>query len=160
MNTIELESAITEHGEDSDEVKAIQESIDQFEEEGKKFDYSYVKELREEAKKYRTDKAKLKTDFAKKEAELKKIEESLSSFAFNYSATACSLSISAFVLPNLVANSAMIASKYVKATCSKAVPSGVSTAVSSSSISLTGSRLLRPINLIVISPIRPITVLG
>jgi len=45
----DLEIAVSEHGEDSDEVKAIQESIDQFEEEGKKFDYSYVKELREEA---------------------------------------------------------------------------------------------------------------
>lgn len=74
LNT-DLESAISEHGEDSDEVKAIQVSIDQLEEEGKKFDYSYVKELREEAKKYRTDKTKLKTEFAKVQADLKKIED-------------------------------------------------------------------------------------
>ena len=74
LNT-ELASAITEHGETSDEAKAIQASIDQFEEEGKKFDYSYVKELREEAKKYRGDKAKLKTEFAKVQDALKKIED-------------------------------------------------------------------------------------
>lgn len=74
LNT-ELASAISEHGEDSDEVKAIQVSIDQLEEEGKKFDYSYVKELREEAKRHRIGKAKLKADYEKKEAELKKIED-------------------------------------------------------------------------------------
>ena len=74
LNT-DLESAISEHGDTSDEVKAIQASIDQFEEKDKKFDYSYVRELREEAKKYRTDKAKLKTEYAKKEAELKKLED-------------------------------------------------------------------------------------
>jgi len=74
LNT-DLESVITEHGDDSDEAKAIQTSIDQFEEKDKKFDYSYVKELREEAKKYRGDKAKLKTEFAKVQAALKKIED-------------------------------------------------------------------------------------
>ncbi len=74
LNT-ELEGAITEHGEDSDEAKAIQISIDQLEEEGKKFDYSYVKELREEAKKYRIDKAKLKADKEKIQADLKKLED-------------------------------------------------------------------------------------
>ena len=74
LNT-ELASAISEHGEDSDEAKAIQVSIDGLEEKDKKFDYSYVRELREEAKKYRTDKAKLKTDFAKVQAELKKLED-------------------------------------------------------------------------------------
>ena len=74
LNT-ELASAVSEHGEDSDEVKAIQTSIDQLEEKDKKFDYSYVRELREEAKKYRTDKSKLKTEFAKVQAELKKIED-------------------------------------------------------------------------------------
>jgi len=74
LNT-DLGSAITKHGEDSDEVKAIQTSIDQLEEKDKKFDYSYVRELREEAKKYRTDKSKLKTEFAKVQAELKKIED-------------------------------------------------------------------------------------
>jgi len=73
LNT-ELESAVSEHGETSDEAKAIQASIDQLE--GKsKFDYSYVRELREEAKKYRTDKSKLKTEFAKVQAELKKLED-------------------------------------------------------------------------------------
>lgn len=74
LNT-ELASAISEHGEDSDEAKAIQVSIDQLNEEGEKFDYKYVKELREEAKKYRTDKAKLKADYAKIQADLKKIED-------------------------------------------------------------------------------------
>ena len=74
LNT-DLGSAITKHGEDSDEVKAIQVSIDQLEEKDKKFDYSYVRELREEAKKYRTDKSKLKTEFAKVQTELKKLED-------------------------------------------------------------------------------------
>ena len=74
LNT-DLEGAITKHGEDSDEAKAIQISIDQLEERDKKFDYSYVRELREEAKKYRTDKSKLKTEFAKIQAELKKLED-------------------------------------------------------------------------------------
>ena len=74
LNT-ELASAISEHGDDSDEAKAIQASIDQLEEKDKKFDYSYVRELREEAKKYRTEKSKLKTEFAKVQAELKKIED-------------------------------------------------------------------------------------
>jgi len=74
LNT-ELASAVSEHGEDSDEAKAVQVSIDQLEEEGKKFDYSYVKELREEAKKHRIDKAKLKASYEKKEAALKKIED-------------------------------------------------------------------------------------
>ncbi|MHA1402009.1 MAG: hypothetical protein ACTSQE_16800 [Candidatus Heimdallarchaeaceae archaeon] len=73
LNT-DLESAISEHGDDSDEAKAIQASIDQLEEKDKKFDYSYVRELREEAKKYRTDNAKLKAEFAKVQEELKKIE--------------------------------------------------------------------------------------
>jgi len=45
------------------------------EEKDKKFDYSYVRELREEAKKYRTDKSKLKTEFAKVQDALKKIED-------------------------------------------------------------------------------------
>ena len=71
----DLEGAITKHGEDSDEVRAIQVSIDQLEEKDKKFDYSYVRELREEAKKYRTDKSKLKTEFAKIQTELKKLED-------------------------------------------------------------------------------------
>ena len=75
LNT-NLETAIGEHGEDSEEAKAIQASIDQLKEEGEKFDYKYVKELREEAKKYRTDKAKLKADYAKIQADLKKIEDS------------------------------------------------------------------------------------
>ena len=74
LNT-DLASAITEHGEASDEAKAIQASIDQFEEEGKKFDLSYVRELREEAKKYRTDKSKLKGEFEKAQKALKKIED-------------------------------------------------------------------------------------
>jgi len=74
LNT-DLEGAITKHGEDSDEAKAIQVSIDQLEEKDKKFDYSYVRELREEAKKYRTDKSKLKTEFAKIQTELKKLED-------------------------------------------------------------------------------------
>jgi hypothetical protein len=44
-------------------------------EKDKKFDYSYVKELREEAKKYRTDKAELKKEFEKVQAKLKEIED-------------------------------------------------------------------------------------
>ena len=75
LNT-NLETVIGEHGEDSEEAKAIQASIDQLKEEGEKFDYKYVKELREEAKKYRTDKAKLKADYVKIQADLKKIEDS------------------------------------------------------------------------------------
>jgi len=74
LNT-ELASAVSEHGDDSDEAKAIQVSIDQLEEKDKKFDYSYVRGLREEAKKYRTDKAKLKKDYEKAQADLKKIED-------------------------------------------------------------------------------------
>ena len=71
----ELEGVVKEHGEDSDEAKSIQEAIDKLNEEGKKFDYNYVKELREEAKKYRTDKAKYKKDYEKIQADLKKIED-------------------------------------------------------------------------------------
>jgi len=74
LNT-DLESAITEHGEDSDEVKAIQVSIDQLEEEDKKFDYSYVKELREEAKTYRVGKAGEKKKRLEIEAKLKELED-------------------------------------------------------------------------------------
>jgi polyhydroxyalkanoate synthesis regulator phasin len=45
------------------------------EDKDKKFDYSYVKELREEAKKYREDKAKLRADFEKIQKQLKEIED-------------------------------------------------------------------------------------
>ena len=52
------------------------EIIDEDEKEkDKKFDYSYVKELREEAKKYRTDKANLKKEFEKVQKQLKEIED-------------------------------------------------------------------------------------
>ena len=44
-------------------------------EEDKKFDYSYVKELREEAKKYRTEKAELKREFEAVQSKLKEIED-------------------------------------------------------------------------------------
>lgn len=74
LNT-DLESAISEHGEDSDEVKAIQTSIDQFEEEGKKFDYSDIHELREEAKGHRLGKAAEKRKRLEVEAKLKELED-------------------------------------------------------------------------------------
>jgi len=48
---------------------------DSEEEKDKKFDYNYVKELREEAKKYRTDKADLKKEYAKIQKQLKEIED-------------------------------------------------------------------------------------
>jgi len=71
----DLESAVSEHGEDSDEAKSIQETIDELKEKDGKFDYSYVKELREEAKKYRTEKAGLKKEYAKIQKQLKDIED-------------------------------------------------------------------------------------
>ena len=71
----DLQSAVSEHGEDSDEAKSIQETIDELKEKGGKFDYKYVKELREEAKKYRTEKAGLKKDFEKVQKQLKEIED-------------------------------------------------------------------------------------
>lgn len=74
LNT-DLESAISEHGEDSDEVKAIQVSIDQLEEEGKKFDYSDIHELREEAKGHRLGKAAEKKKRLAVEAKLKELED-------------------------------------------------------------------------------------
>jgi len=71
----DLESAVSEHGEDSDEAKSIQDKIDELQEKDGKFDYSYVKELREEAKKYRTEKAGLKKEYAKIQKQLKDIED-------------------------------------------------------------------------------------
>ena len=74
LNT-ELENAISEHGQDSDEAKAIQDSIDGLEEKDKKFDYSYVHEVREEAKSYRLAKAEEKRKRLEAETKLKKIED-------------------------------------------------------------------------------------
>jgi len=71
----DLESAVSEHGEDSDEAKSIQDKIDELQEKDGKFDYSYVKELREEAKKYRTEKAGLKKEYTKIQKQLKDIED-------------------------------------------------------------------------------------
>jgi len=66
-------SRMTEEKNNSEELNEETEEETE-EEKNKKFDYEYVKELREEAKSYRLGKAKLKTEFAKVQEELKKIE--------------------------------------------------------------------------------------
>ena len=64
---------MAEEVKDSEELE--DKTSEEENEEGKKFDLAYVRELREEAKKYRTEKAKLKADNTKTLAELKKIED-------------------------------------------------------------------------------------
>jgi len=66
---------INPEGLDGDEEEVTEDSDVNEEEKDKKFDYNYVKELREEAKKYRTDKAQLKKDFEKIQKQLKEIED-------------------------------------------------------------------------------------
>ena len=62
-----------ENKDNSEELE--EENKDSEEEKDKKFDYNYVKELREEAKKYRTDKAGLKKEYEKIQKQLKDIED-------------------------------------------------------------------------------------
>ena len=62
-----------ENKDNSEELE--EENKDSEEEKDKKFDYNYVKELREEAKKYRTDKAGLKKEYEKIQKQLKEIED-------------------------------------------------------------------------------------
>jgi len=64
-----------EENKNNSEESEEENTEDSEEEKDKKFDYNYVKELREEAKKYRTDKADLKKEYAKIQKQLKEIED-------------------------------------------------------------------------------------